>query len=295
VSGIWIAAFVTLWLVVILIGLVQLGTLRRVAPLLERTESTLREAARGSLRGLRPGETVPAFAAEVFGGGTFTEADLQDSTTIVLFLNTSCGSCELLAADLEAGRVANLDIPLVVVADEPDDAARFAAGGQAQVLLQENASLARAFESDRTPHAFVIDEAGRVVASGTPNTWQAMASLLDDVGRGGDRELDVACGTVGVVEGSEKESLMHDSEQNEKRSSRSRFLRQLGVTMAAAVGAGALAARASAFPGDCCYDCSCGTCNGGCWCRCDCGTFTYCMTHSDGCRTTQHACTICAC
>jgi hypothetical protein len=192
VTGVWIAAFVALWLVVILLGLVQLGTLRRVAPLLDRAEATLREAARATLRGLRPGESVPAFAADVFDGGTFTESDLRGSTTIVLFLNTGCRSCELLAADIEAGRIPDLGAPLVVVADESGEAARFAAGGQAHVLLQKNGSLARVFESDRTPHAFVIDETGRVVVSGSPNNWEVMALLLEDVGRGGDREADVA-------------------------------------------------------------------------------------------------------
>jgi peroxiredoxin len=192
VSGIWVVAFVALWMVVILLGLVQLGILRRVAPLVERAETTLREAARATLRGLRPGEAVPDFTAGAFGGGTFTESDLRGSTTIVLFLNTGCQSCEVIAADIEAGRVPDLGVPLVVVADEPDEAARFADGGQVQVVLQENGSLARVFESDRTPHAFVIDETGRVLVSGSPNNWDVMVSLLEGVERGGDRELDVA-------------------------------------------------------------------------------------------------------
>jgi hypothetical protein len=92
---------------------------------------------------------------------------------------------------------------------------------------------------------------------------------------------------------------MHDGEQNEKKSSRSRFLRQLGVTLAAAVGAGALAARANAYPGECCRDCNqCNTCgDGGCYCWCDCTGISqsYCMTFSDGCRGSHQACTICPC
>lgn len=191
-TGIWIAAFVALWILVILLALVLLGMLRRVAPLLERAEATLRDAARATLRGLRPGEAVPAFVAEELGGGTFTDSDLRGSTTIVLFLNTGCSSCELLAADIEAARVPDLGVPLVVIADEADEAARFAEGGQARVLLQQNGSVARVFESDRTPHAFVIDETGRVVVSGSPNNWDVMVSLLEGVERGGDRELDVA-------------------------------------------------------------------------------------------------------
>jgi hypothetical protein len=92
---------------------------------------------------------------------------------------------------------------------------------------------------------------------------------------------------------------MDEKEQNE-RTSRSRFLRQLGVTLAAAVGAGALAARAKAFPGDCCYDCGCGGCTppqggSGCYCWCDCSGIgqSYCLQHSSGC--VSQGCTICAC
>jgi hypothetical protein len=87
---------------------------------------------------------------------------------------------------------------------------------------------------------------------------------------------------------------MDEKEQNE-RTSRSRFLRQLGVTLAAAVGAGALAARANAFPGDCCINCGCGSCDGGCYCFCDCSGIgqSYCLQHSSGC--VSQGCTICPC
>lgn len=81
-------------------------------------------------------------------------------------------------------------------------------------------------------------------------------------------------------------------EDAETRTSRPRFLRQVAVTLAAAVGAGALAARAYALPGQCCKDCGrCGACGGGCYCHCDCTGIgeSYCWTIntaclSEGCR-----------
>jgi hypothetical protein len=68
-------------------------------------------------------------------------------------------------------------------------------------------------------------------------------------------------------------------EAAESRSSRVKFLRRLGVTLAAGVGAATFASVAHAA-GRCCHDCSCGTCQGGCRCFCNCGGIgdSYCWT-----------------
>lgn len=75
-------------------------------------------------------------------------------------------------------------------------------------------------------------------------------------------------------------------EENENRTSRSRFLKQIAATLAAAVGVGALSSRAYALPGQCCFpapehyaECvECGTNKR--QCRCDCSGIgeDYCWT-----------------
>lgn len=93
---------------------------------------------------------------------------------------------------------------------------------------------------------------------------------------------------------------MHQDEQRMGKTGRKRFLRQLGVTLIAAVGAGALAEAAFANPGQCCPDCSrCGTCAGGtgCYCYCDCTgiSSSYCWNlDNPGCRTNS-TCVSCPC
>jgi hypothetical protein len=88
-------------------------------------------------------------------------------------------------------------------------------------------------------------------------------------------------------------------EQIEKRTGRMRFLKQLGVTLAAAVGAGAFASAARATAGLCCRDCSrcpsCGT--GQCYCYCDCTGIgeSYCLTTPSGCFALGHSCVTCGC
>lgn len=93
-------------------------------------------------------------------------------------------------------------------------------------------------------------------------------------------------------------------EESEGRISRTRFLRQLGITLAAAVGAVTFARSAYAVDGNCCRNCSqCGTClknnQPGCYCYCDCsgsgtGTENYCYQTEAGCRLSQD-CIPCPC
>jgi hypothetical protein len=85
-------------------------------------------------------------------------------------------------------------------------------------------------------------------------------------------------------------------EETETRTSRPRFLKQVAMTLAAAVGAGALAARAQANPGQCCYNCTdCGSCSGGCFCFCDCTGIgqSYCWTAGQACI--EGGCRSCPC
>ncbi len=90
------------------------------------------------------------------------------------------------------------------------------------------------------------------------------------------------------------EVQVHDRQNEEvvtdaPRSSRGKFLKRLGLTLAAGIGvAGVLASSAFATPGRCCVvsgdtNCTqtgCGSCSGGCICKCDCTGIgeSYCWT-----------------
>lgn len=192
----WIAAFVALWVVVILLGFLVLGTLRRLAPLIERTEASLSEAAQiVPATGLPRGAMVPAFAAEELGGARFTHSELRGSRKVLLFLGSSCQACERFVHDLRQGSVPDLGARLVVVADDAGEARRFPAANGVTVLVQEDHSLTRLFESDRVPHAFIVED-GRVLANGWPNDWEGLRNLLIEAQEGGDRESDVAAAAV---------------------------------------------------------------------------------------------------
>jgi hypothetical protein len=186
----WIAAFLSLWVVVSLVALLTLGVLRRVTPVLEQAESRLADL-RAHPSGLHPGTTVPFFSVSEPNGGTFSNADLFGSTTIILFVGAACRACERFVRDLRGGDVPDLGARLVVVAESAGEAAEFAAAS-ARVVIQEAQSLSLLFESDRFPHVFAVDAEARVVASGWPNDWEGVRALVPSVREGGDRASEIA-------------------------------------------------------------------------------------------------------
>jgi hypothetical protein len=101
-----------------------------------------------------------------------------------------------------------------------------------------------------------------------------------------------------VREDQEGRDLIEQDQQVEvaPRSSRKRFLRQIGVTMLAAVGAGALA-RSAFATNNCCANSSCGVCQtsqgNGLYCFCSCpGGGSYC---SSICIIGGSGCVMCPC
>lgn len=193
----WIAAFVALWILVLILGLLVLGTLRRLVPLMERFEANVSSgAASPSPGGLSPGTVVPPFRAQEVGGDEFTDADLRGSRTIVLFLGSSCRACERFVRDLVKGRVPALEARLVAVSDDLGAARQLARSEDVTVLVEERRSLARVFESHATPHAFVVGEDGTVLASGTPNDWKRLSDLVARAEKGGGRTSETAAAPV---------------------------------------------------------------------------------------------------
>jgi peroxiredoxin len=179
---------------VALIGLLVLGFLRQAIPLLESAEnafSTLR--SRLAVAGLPAGMRVPTFNAQTIDGEFFADRDLLGTPSVVLFLEESCRGCRRLLASLAANDMPQLPAQIILVGDERDRAT-FAKARQsgAVVLIQAGGSISRIFESDRTPHMFVLDEDAIVRASGTPNTWAAIEELVAAAQKGGVQEVAAA-------------------------------------------------------------------------------------------------------
>jgi peroxiredoxin len=185
------AAFLALWSVVLLLGLLVLGTLRRVAPLLERAESQLAASAGAAGRlGLEPGVPVPEFEVATVEGATLRDADLRGKASIVLFTRRGCPACGQLIDQLKGGEAARLGIQLVVVAEEESLAAELASAEAVTAIAQPDRSLADAFQTNATPHAFAVGASGVIAASGFPNSIEQLEVLTELVREGGDASTD---------------------------------------------------------------------------------------------------------
>jgi AhpC/TSA family len=191
VTGLWVAAFVALWILVVLIGLVVLGMVRRVTSLLEAAEVSLEAAARASLGGLPVGAMVPTFAAETADGRAATEMDLERRLTAVLFLSRSCDACQTMVDDLSRGQVpSDLGLRLIVVSDDSETAIELSSPGQVTVLVDKHGDVADAFDARVVPRAFIVGEQRLVLASGRPNDWDSLRDLIATTG-GGDHRADL--------------------------------------------------------------------------------------------------------
>lgn len=184
----WIAAFVALAAFVVLIGLLVLGLFRRITPLLEESQELIASASRRlTIGGLPPGATVPAFTAEEVDGGVFTQDDLRGELSVVLFLDEDCAACDGVVADLRSGYAPDIAARLVVVSSAREAAERLARSSNVVVVVDDERSVARAFESVVSPQAFVVNADGMVQTSAMPNTWEELRQLVDSTKGGGRR------------------------------------------------------------------------------------------------------------
>lgn len=195
-SAAWVAAFVALAGLVVFLALLVLGLMRRFAPLLERTEAALGRMNHDlAPSGLAIGSRIPEFELES-GGTVFTDEDLRGAKAVVLFLGATCQACERFERDLSRSRAPDVGARLVVVTDDSEEALSLAASSTVTVVTQQGRSLSRVFESNVTPHAFVLDESGVVLASGTPNDWERLRQLVPRAVRGGEADSSLAAATL---------------------------------------------------------------------------------------------------
>jgi thiol-disulfide isomerase/thioredoxin len=176
-SNAWVVAYFVLAGAVVTLALLVLGSMRRIAFVLERAESRLSAGTSVSPGGLAPGAPVPAAAAQRADGSPFDTGELAGRRTIVLFLSSSCTPCEALARELERGEELDAIAAELVVVVPDAEAAETLGLERVPVVFQPDHALARAFETTTTPHGFLVDASKTVVASATPNTLRDLRML----------------------------------------------------------------------------------------------------------------------
>ena len=167
-----------LFALVLWLGFALIALIRTQAGLRARIEDL--EATIAPIRlegGLAVGRTAPDWAIDIADGGSLAAASLAGTRHVLLFADTSCRACDdLVPAAVEASATGALP-PVVVIARE-DDAAMPVSWAGRWTGVEHGDEVSEAFHVDVSPHLFVIDEGGAIVAQGGAATLADVEALV---------------------------------------------------------------------------------------------------------------------
>jgi hypothetical protein len=191
-SGPWIAGFVALWVVTLLLGTLVIGLLRRVNNVLETAERRVASIpGELGIGGARPGTAIGPFEAEL-DGVTVSSHDLFPG--VFILLSTGCAPCVELAPQLGSlGREVD-GVGVYVVLEDTPEGRDFPLPPEVPVLWQHERAVSNAFETHATPQAFAVDPTGTVVEQAVPSTPKQLRELAvrSKAPAGGDGAASVA-------------------------------------------------------------------------------------------------------
>ena len=211
---------VLLWVVVLALGFLLLGTLRVLGLLrwrLEQLEATT--PSRLGRNGLKPGKKAPDFTLPSVTGADVALSGFAGRKVLLVFVQPGCGPCRLITPELNRLQ-GDGEVQVVVVSNGDGEANRKWAGevrARFPVVTQERLSLSRRYEAFATPFAFLVDERGVIRSSGIVNSKQHLGFVLAGRGSAGTPE-PVDAGSTGAEDGtspaspsrSNVEELGHD-------------------------------------------------------------------------------------
>ena len=132
--------------------------------------------------GLPVGATAPTFEAATPEGWRFRSGAFLGVRHVIALADQGCRACDELVPDLLAAAVEQRVPPVVTIVGAPADEgvwhAPVGSEDRAVVVLDERGAIARAFDSDFTPHVFVVDEGGSIAAKGPAGDVAAVAGLV---------------------------------------------------------------------------------------------------------------------
>jgi hypothetical protein len=171
-----------LFALVLWLGFALIALIRTQAGLRTRIEDL--EASVAPIRlegGLAVGRSAPDWEIATADGGSIAAASLVGRRHVLLFADTSCRACDdLVPAAVEASANGALP-PVVVIARE--DAPIPAAWAGTWTGVEHGDDVSEAFRVEVTPHLFVIDEGGTIVAQGGAASVGDVEALVRE-GRG---------------------------------------------------------------------------------------------------------------
>jgi methylamine dehydrogenase accessory protein MauD len=183
-SGVWLASYIVLWIVVLLLGFLLAGALRQLGLLQLRFGDD--PGALITDTGLERGVDAPDFtgvAAET--GELVSLSDLPAVPRMLVFASPGCLSCRELIPGLNEVRKTRNDFDfLVICRGDVESCQAFGRMNrlEAPMVVDTNGQIEKDYAVSLTPFAYLIDHEGKVVIRGLANDWRQLESLLEQEG-----------------------------------------------------------------------------------------------------------------
>jgi methylamine dehydrogenase accessory protein MauD len=186
VSIFYLISIIALWVSVLVLAFLFIGTARLLGLLrwrLEQLEATTPN--RLGRNGLRVGKKAPSFVLRSTSGQEVSLNDFSGRRVLLVFTKDGCGPCQAIMPELN--KVEGESVQVIVVNRGTREATREWAekfNPRFPVLNQEALDLPRRYETFVTPFAFLIDEQGVIRSKGIVNSKQHIGFVLSQ--KGGD-------------------------------------------------------------------------------------------------------------
>jgi methylamine dehydrogenase accessory protein MauD len=177
----WLASWIALWVIVLFLGFLLLGSLRALALLrwrLEQLEATM--PSRINRNGLKPGARSPEFSLPDTAGDRVSLRDFAGRRVFLVFTQSGCRPCHAVLPELEKLQ-AKGEVRVIVVNNGDLESTRDWTKRLSlsfPVLVQERYELSKRYEAFATPFAFLIDERGLIASKGIVNNRQHIEFVL---------------------------------------------------------------------------------------------------------------------
>jgi methylamine dehydrogenase accessory protein MauD len=174
-----IASQIALWGAVLVLGVVCMALARQIGVLHQRIAPAGALALR---QPLKVGEPVPEMSLTALDGAAVRIGGARGGRSqLVLFVSPDCAICESLLPAVRSAQAAERDWLDIVLASDGDaerqlEFIKDKGLGKFSYVLSEQ--LGRSFGVAKLPYAVLIDEAGKLSATGLVNTREHLESLF---------------------------------------------------------------------------------------------------------------------
>jgi methylamine dehydrogenase accessory protein MauD len=184
-SGVWLASYIVLWLLVLALAFLLAGALRQLGLLQLRLGDD--PGALITDTGLERGTLAPDFTAlDSESGELVTLSELAPIPRMIVFASPGCLSCRELIPGLNEVRKTRggeFDF-LVICRGDPESCQAFGRMNrlEAPMVVDTTGQIEKDYIVTLTPFAYLLDHERNVVIRGLANDWRQLESLLEQEG-----------------------------------------------------------------------------------------------------------------